>query len=179
MESYYRLFESTFVNYGKRFRTIRKLWRSDNEVLARLEIEKTYYQESEAYVLYPGLLDGAFQSTIALGSLIDKENGVCNIPFKIEDIYIHDKIEKECYAHVKFSRDSCKEFGVKKYDINILNKYGRTLVELRGILSRPIKKQNNDNGIQTEKQGSLVAYKNVWKESTYKEKHLKQKYRSF
>ncbi|UVT95127.1 SDR family NAD(P)-dependent oxidoreductase [Streptococcus mutans] len=175
MESYYRLFESAFVNYGKCFRTIRKLWRSDNEVLARLEIEKTYYQESEAYVLYPGLLDGAFQSTIALGSLIDKENGVCNIPFKIEDIYIHDKIEKECYAHVKFSRDSCKEFGVKKYDINILNKYGRTLVELRGILSRPIKKQNNDNGIQTEKQGSLVAYKNVWKESTYKEKAFKNK----
>ena len=172
-ESYYRLFESALVTYGKSFQTLKQLWRSDDEVLARLELAKEYHQESEDYVLYPGLLDGAFQSAIALGSLIDKENGACNIPFKIEDIRIHDRIEKECYAHVKFSKDSCEESSVKKYDISILDNQGRTLVELRGILSRPIKKQNN--GTQTEEQGSLVAYKSVWKESTYKESAFKDK----
>lgn len=162
IEAYYKLFESTLVLYGDSFRTLKKVWRKDGEVLARLELMKEYHKEAEGFVIYPGLLDGALQSAVALGSLIDEQKGTCNIPFKVENITIYDTIPTECYALTKFSDDSDIDSSVKKYDISILNNEGTRVVDLKGVLSRPIKNENKTLVINNCK--DIIAFKGVWKE---------------
>jgi polyketide synthase PksN len=115
---------------GPAFRTIREVWFAPDEALARLELPEDH--ASNDFMLHPGLMDGALQTTAILGR--DRADGL-PVPFALSRACFN-RLETQCYAHV---RRHTEENGLLRFDVSLLSDSGDLLLELQGLMMRALR----------------------------------------
>ncbi|MDT0269588.1 SDR family NAD(P)-dependent oxidoreductase, partial [Streptomyces sp. DSM 44915] len=121
----YDLFESAAgLAYGPTHRTIAELSLGTDLVVARLSLPDA----DDAYVLHPGLLDGALQATAGFMAV---EGGSSQLPVAVDEVEVFAPITARAWAVVR--RLPSSGSWVSRYDIDIADDAGRVLVRLRGF----------------------------------------------
>ncbi|WP_438037264.1 SDR family NAD(P)-dependent oxidoreductase [Sorangium sp. So ce204] len=134
-EACYLALQRAGLDYGPTFRIIRRLYQGENAVLAHLELPPAQIGAYAAYVLTPGLLDGALQS--ALWLLERGSPGALRpMPFGIGELTIAGPLPPSCYALVT---PAGSQGGLHKFDVLLLDEAGQVLVRIRqyGVRARP------------------------------------------
>ncbi|MCP5004461.1 MAG: polyketide synthase, partial [Planctomycetes bacterium] len=91
------------------------------------------------YLLHPGLMDSAIQSSIGLvlnsGALSDGSKAPLkpSIPFALESLKILGSCTSEMYAWVRNSGGSTPSDKVQKLDIGLCDEQGNVCVQMRGL----------------------------------------------
>jgi acyl transferase domain-containing protein/SAM-dependent methyltransferase len=112
-------------DYGPGFRVIHQLQFNNNEVLAELELPDALVAQSRAFVMHPALLDGAFQSMIALHQYYAPRGGHF-VPCELEEVRVTGSIPKSCFAILVRK-------GNDTVDVCLTDESGRVLVSVRGL----------------------------------------------
>ncbi|WP_372365140.1 aminotransferase class I/II-fold pyridoxal phosphate-dependent enzyme [Candidatus Uabimicrobium sp. HlEnr_7] len=132
--SLYNELESQGLVYGPHFRTIRSLSRCKNQVLVRL---KGY--ESQQYMCHPTMLDGAFQSMIAVEDTGDSK---LMIPVSVERMTFYETMGSTCWCHVVIIEVSDDQI---KGNIRFFRNDGTVLMEMQGVVCQAIAESKEDN----------------------------------
>ncbi|MCP5002639.1 MAG: SDR family NAD(P)-dependent oxidoreductase, partial [Planctomycetes bacterium] len=169
-ENCYQIFKEMGIEYGEGYRVIREIYQGENQLLARLSLPSSVQDTQSDYVLHPGLMDSALQSSIGLvltngasANGNEASPGIVrwpqrpSLPFALESLEILGSCTSEMYAWVRIPSDK-----VQKLDIDLCDEQGNVCVKMRGFTSRVIEgevrapKANNSIG-------TLLATP-VWKE---------------
>ncbi|HYK00423.1 MAG TPA: SDR family NAD(P)-dependent oxidoreductase [Thermoanaerobaculia bacterium] len=143
-ESVYAAFARIGLAYGPAFRTITALHRGDGELLAHLRLPDSVADKSAAYVLHPGLLDGALQAAVSLDD--NAGAGEPRLPFALETLRILSPCSREMLAWVRYASGSNTAL-----DVDLCDDRGNICVQLHGFSSRVLPPQIDATA------GSLVA----------------------
>jgi polyketide synthase PksN len=152
-EAIYRRCEEAGLKLGDGFRTIRSVWFSENEALARLESPERLSSEEQGFTLHPGLMDGALQATAVLGP---RQGLGLPVPFALAEV-LFNRVGSSCYAHV---RRGSEENGLLRFDISLLDDSGDVLAELKGLTMRVLR-PNPPTGEQ-----EIIFVRPTWKEKS-------------
>ena len=131
-DAIYRRCVEAGLNLGEAFRTIRSVWFTENEALARLELPAALSSAAQEFTLHPGLMDGALQATAVL---CRAEAAGLPVPFAVTEVRFN-RLEPNCYAHV---RRRSEENGLLRFDISLLDDSGEVLAELKGLAMRALR----------------------------------------
>ncbi len=150
IEHLYRNLAIRGLAYGPYFRTIRQLSRGKNEVLVRIELHDNLLNDFSSYYLHPCLLDGCFQSLIALV----EEDESFYMPVSIEKIVYYSPPGKLLWCHGKLAQKDKK--GIKG-SLLLYGETGDLCVEIDGLFCRALQPAKEESGKQLEK------YAYAWK----------------
>ncbi|BBM86385.1 type I polyketide synthase [Candidatus Uabimicrobium amorphum] len=128
--------QSQGLVYGPHFRTIQSLSRCKNEVLARLN-----GHESQPYFCHPTMLDGAFQSMIAVENTGGKK---LMVPISVERMTFFEEVGTACWCHVVVTEVSDDQI---KGNIQFFRNDGTVLLEMHKVTCQAIaaSKENKTN----------------------------------
>lgn len=119
------------------FQSIKKWFISPQEVLTRVELPETLYDDFEKFSLHPTLVDAALQTVAGLMDS-SQESGLY-LPFGMEELELLHPLETSGYAYaVEVNTDRDTEF--RKFDIWLLDDIGRILLKIKGFSTRQMRK---------------------------------------
>ncbi|MFL0800592.1 MAG: SDR family NAD(P)-dependent oxidoreductase [Agarilytica sp.] len=137
----YELFDSFGINFGERHRPITSLRHSNNReqknvAIAELTLSESLQGDSDQFVLHPSLLDGAFQSSIAI-LIAGNESG--NIqrpqPFQLGKLEVFSTLPKNSVV-VVVSDGQAERSTDLNVDIFVCDNEGSVCAEVLGFRSR-------------------------------------------
>lgn len=159
MEECYRRFEKRGLYLGKSFRSILELKSGGNEAIARIKIPDSLNSSLKDYRLHPILMDGALETVIGL---VEHQNGHENglsLPYAMDEVKIFADLEADCYAYAseasKNGEDSPED---RKFDVTVLDKKGRVLVEMKGFTLRT----QQIGTVEDDRENELMYYRPEW-----------------
>jgi acyl transferase domain-containing protein/acyl carrier protein len=145
----YEMFKSIGLEYGPVFAGIEQLWTGDREALARITVAEAMSEQVGDFVVFPGVLDAAFQSL--LGTMASARPRLY-LPARIGAIRVHRRLDqaegstRSFWSHARLvHQDDARLEG----DITILDDQGNVLVEVQALLCRALA-ERGDNGLQLE-----------------------------
>jgi acyl transferase domain-containing protein/NADPH:quinone reductase-like Zn-dependent oxidoreductase/ubiquinone/menaquinone biosynthesis C-methylase UbiE/acyl carrier protein len=133
-----RRFAECGYHYGPTFQGIARLWRNEREVLAEIHSPSCLREHLSDYRLHPAILDACFQTLLAaLPTWTNWEalKGETFVPVKIERVRFHATPPVRAFAHTRVATRTSAELRV---DIQILDESGSCVVEVEGLVVRPI-----------------------------------------
>ena len=131
-EELYGLYERGGIHYGKGHRSVVRIQSSGaNEMLVTLTLPESVGMEN--YYIHPSILDGAFQSLLAMEIA---SQSTAAIPFALDSIQIFKPLEKNCRAIIS-KRTGTKQ-NLLKHDILVVNEKKECCVAIKGLTSRKI-----------------------------------------
>ncbi|SEQ75095.1 Acyl transferase domain-containing protein [Nitrosomonas sp. Nm51] len=138
------------LDYGPHFRTIRQLRRGKNKVFAQIQLHDQLLDDLSNYYLHPCLLDGCFQSLIAL--VEDDEQFF--MPVSISEITFHKSPGKMLWCQGRLlQRDSNGIIGsLALYDEN-----GSICAKIEGLFCKALQNEKENPHDQ------LSRYAHAWK----------------
>jgi NADPH:quinone reductase-like Zn-dependent oxidoreductase/NAD(P)-dependent dehydrogenase (short-subunit alcohol dehydrogenase family)/SAM-dependent methyltransferase/acyl carrier protein len=153
----YEMFKSIGLEYGPVFAGIEQLWTGDREALARITVAEAMSGEVGDFVVFPGVLDAAFQSL--LGTMASARPCLY-LPARIGAIRVHRRLDqaegstRSFWSHARLiHQDDARLEG----DITILDDQGNVLVEVQALLCRALA-QRDANGLHLED----CLHREVW-----------------
>jgi amino acid adenylation domain-containing protein len=138
-EEVYRRFAAIGIDYGPGHRALQALHLGrDAEdrptVLAELRLPAAQASEAreglDAFVLHPGLLDGALQATLGIALAADAGQGTA-LPFALERVEMLGPCCERMWVQVR-------QRSAGTLDIDLLDETGAVRVALRGFGTRPL-----------------------------------------
>lgn len=161
----YDRFAERGFKYGPQFRTIRQLYSNEQESLALLELNG---EEEQDFILHPGLLDGALQSTIGLIRQDKTDDNTVVLPFSIDELIIHGKLPSSCYAYVKYAAGfkPNHQGTMLKFDISLFTTNGALIAEIKNFTLREWKKDYITEVMADARETNLHLYQSTWKEKS-------------
>ncbi|MCP3924585.1 MAG: SDR family NAD(P)-dependent oxidoreductase [Desulfobacterales bacterium] len=147
----YEAFKSAGIEYGPGHQGIDKVYIGENQVFSKLVLPSTVSDTKDQYVLHPGMLDSALQSSIGfiIGSL-DTDNtaqGKPALPFTLQELEIHSNCTDNMWAWLRYSTGSSAEDRIQKLDIDLCDESGNVCVRMKGLSARVL-----EGDIETESQ---------------------------
>nr|WP_052410221.1 SDR family NAD(P)-dependent oxidoreductase [Paenibacillus durus] len=131
-KDHYAELEAKGFRYGSLFQTITRLYCSDTETLALLELPHEAEEEFSRYSLHPSLIDGAFQSVAGLEAGMGDQPKAFYMPFSLGEVSLWGELPRRCYAYcVLADGQNHSGKGIKKYNVSILDEAGRTRAFLK------------------------------------------------
>jgi acyl transferase domain-containing protein/NADPH:quinone reductase-like Zn-dependent oxidoreductase/acyl carrier protein len=131
-EQCYDLFHQLGIDYGPSFRALDTLYIGLDQALGKLSLP-AISDNPQYYVLHPGLIDAALQSTIGLliNRNIDNNHSFnAAIPYVLEELQLLSKCTPNMWTLVKLSEKS------QSLDIDICNEKGDICVRIKGYISK-------------------------------------------
>lgn len=127
VSSIYKSAQEMGLNYGPAFRPLKKVWLNDNEILAQLESKGDKF--SKNMYLNPVLIDGAFQSMLALmDEKMQSRSKSMFLPTWISRIKMMQK-GCICYSHAKLEKVSPRSISAT---ITLMDEQGLPLAIMEG-----------------------------------------------
>eukprot|EP00918_Siedleckia_nematoides_P000704 GHVU01001701.1.p1 GENE.GHVU01001701.1~~GHVU01001701.1.p1 ORF type:complete len:1228 (+),score=205.25 GHVU01001701.1:46-3684(+) len=122
------------LQYGPRFRTIREIYKGDNEVLSKLEVEGTPAEFEKSFVVHPAILDGAFQSAAVI--LASEKSESVYVPVSVGEVLLSTStFEGGMWSYVTLqSRDAT----AAKIDVTLFEAGGRVTGFLKDVLLKQV-----------------------------------------
>lgn len=130
-DDFYRLLNEAGYSYGPGFRSIRTLWRRDNQAVAQLEIADDLATEASIYQFHPAILDCCLQ---LLGATISRNEGAY-VPVAIDDVRVYARPSSaHLWGHASLRVDAAHDGNNNlKGDVSLRDEAGRVLIELAGV----------------------------------------------
>ncbi|MDR7090940.1 type I polyketide synthase [Cellvibrio fibrivorans] len=124
----YRSFDERGLGYGAQFQTIEQLFTGKRALLARISAPLMAEDaHSKSYLSYPSLLDGAFQSLIALS---DSQQTAPMVPVEVGEVTVYQNIPSHFWCYGEILEQTAT--GIL-CDLKLLDDQGNTLAELRSL----------------------------------------------
>ena len=121
VDSLYATFNAVGLDYGEQFRSIKSLKRLENRAIIDLQVN-----ENKQHIIHPALLDGAFQSMLAL---LEESASSAYLPVQIDEIHCYHEITNQATALLTITNHNHRYI---KADL-ILMSGDKVAVELLGI----------------------------------------------
>jgi polyketide synthase PksL len=160
-ERLYARLQRMGLEHGHGMRSVRWVERGQAQVLAELRVPEMV-DEKGNYGLHPSLLDGALQAAAALTMTGDgeKDKHELRVPYAMERMRVEGKCGAEMLAWVRQSDKRGDAEKIAKLDIDLCDRQGKVMVQIRGLSLRPISKQSS-NGVPRDGVESVIAVP-VW-----------------
>ncbi len=136
----YTRFEHVNLQYGPRFQSIRRLWRSKELALGEIQISAASAQELDRYTLHPALLDACLQVSALLFLDEQKASG--------DDVYLPTGLDRFTYhgsqGQKRRSEAWCAarlraaEQGLLTIDLDLYAKSGESVGTIEGLQVRKV-----------------------------------------
>jgi polyketide synthase PksJ len=139
---YDKVFAGLGLRYGDSHRCLRAAWRDEMEVLARLELDGTH--ADDRMTIHPGMLDGAFQASLALRPLDDAREGA-PVPFALARMEIHGRYRRQMWAHIRAAEGIVR--SPAPLDIDLRADDGTLIVRIEGLASRHLTRHDASAGV--------------------------------
>ncbi|MGC2743470.1 MAG: SDR family NAD(P)-dependent oxidoreductase, partial [Candidatus Angelobacter sp.] len=161
--SVYAAWSRIGVIYGPAFQAITALYRGTDQALAQLRLPDAVAGQAGDYVLHPSLMDGALQAAIGLIDTQCEAPTSPRIPFALDSLRIIALCSREMFAWVRYAAGIRAEDSFAKLDIDLCDERGNVCVQMHGLSSRVLGKENIDSA-PTKSVGRLLAIP-VWQNS--------------
>ncbi|MDP4180245.1 MAG: SDR family NAD(P)-dependent oxidoreductase [Bacillota bacterium] len=119
VENFYKDLDRLGLQYYPYFRTVKKIYRGDKNILARIEVHESI-EDIQNYFLHPTLLDGGIQT---LAALFDK----LVIPVKIGSVNFYSSPGSNCWSYLEITDTTQISITGNLY---LIDENGRVFAEL-------------------------------------------------
>ncbi|NOZ52779.1 MAG: SDR family NAD(P)-dependent oxidoreductase [Gammaproteobacteria bacterium] len=143
-QALYHQFENNGLDYGDTFQTIKTCNYNKTEILCVLK--RAYSGNSSNSMLEPSMLDGVFQSVVALQILNAEKKQEQHVPFYLKSIKIHRNIPDQCYAYSAISRKP-SEGGRTAFNMYLCDQRGNIIVEFSEFVKRVYSPLSSSNHV--------------------------------
>ncbi|WP_289045450.1 type I polyketide synthase [uncultured Olleya sp.] len=118
VSAFYTLLHDLGLEFGPHFKTIKKASIGNNELLSELEVNTNFGASTTDYFIHPTLLDGAFQSLLALATEEIETEGKIFIPFDIKKMHYYKKPgdKVKCHAQITDKNNYYVKGNLALYD---------------------------------------------------------------
>lgn len=162
IDEVYELMRHHGMSYGSRMRTIKRLWKLENQSLAELSLSVGQYYSSEAR--HTILIDGAFQ-VVALNIVMDQlKSGqpVFYLPIGIKQINYFLDLPDNIYVYIKYKNENIFS-EMLEVDIQIHDTSGNLVIDINGLYL----KKTNGSVFQDRDNNSIddYSYEEQWDEN--------------
>jgi len=108
-------------------------------------------------------MDGALQAAAALTMASDGEEdgGELRVPYAMDRMRLEGECGAEMLAWVRKNEKRGDAEQIAKLDIDLCDRQGKVMVQMRGLSLRPLSKQNSKNASKSDGAESLIAVP-VW-----------------
>jgi polyketide synthase PksL len=162
--SIYAAYSKMGLNYGPTHQLISTIFQGEDQLLAQLRLSSDTDEQSQ-YLLHPGLMDGALQSTVGLIADINQVPDKPSVPFALEKIRILSACKKNMFVWVRYAQGSKPEDKIIKLDIDLCDLDGNVCVQIGGFSSRTLTSDVSQPKTDTKVISSLLAAP-VWQSTT-------------
>ena len=148
----YQRFVPYGLNYGPSFQPLRRCFYNNQAIFSELKIPQAIAQTLDDFVLHPSIMDGVFQTIVALSIFGSDQNDEQYVPFYLERIEIIKPIPAHCYAYAKKRDNNNPNVNEIAFDAVICDETGELLVNITGLTKRALhlKPQQNIQQLKTE-----------------------------
>ena len=129
-EDFYSLFAERGLLLGSAMRSVVRVSWMRGEALAVLRLPAVDELERPAFVLNPALIDGAFQTVMALLARDGTGGNRAYLPFELEAIQWSGSLSGAAFAHA-IEREA--NGSRRRFDISVLSSSGAELATIRGL----------------------------------------------
>lgn len=124
----YRSFDERGLGYGTQFQTIEQIFTGQRALLARISAPHLAEDaHANSYLSYPSLLDGAFQSLIALS---ENQQTAPMVPVEIGEVTVYQSIPGNFWCYGEILEQTATGIVC---NLKLLDDQGNTLAELRAL----------------------------------------------
>lgn len=124
----YRSFDERGLGYGPQFQTIDTIATGKSALLARISATQLPQDpHASTYLSYPSLLDGAFQSLIALS---DNQQPAPMVPVEVGEVSIYQNLPASFWCYGEILQQTATGIVC---NLQLLDDEGATLAELRAL----------------------------------------------
>jgi acyl transferase domain-containing protein len=132
----YAIFSRMGLHYGAGHRGIVAIDLGKDQLLAQLHLPVVGGAGRPEYVLHPGLMDSALQTSIGLIADLNHAPDKPVMPFVLESVRILSACTGEMLAWTRYSQGSGSEDKTVRLDIDLCDRQGIVCVQMRGLVSR-------------------------------------------
>lgn len=176
----YQLFILNGLDYGPSFQALQKCHYNDQAIFSELRIPQIIAGSFDDFVLHPSIMDGVFQTIVALSLLGSNRRNQQYVPFYLERVDIIKPIPMHCYAYAYAHSENNRTSDEIKFDAVICTDEGELLVKMSGLTKRAIdlKSSQKNQHIKaeriktqdTENNKADIYYHSEWQDSPLQEK---------
>ena len=147
-EQHHQRMASLGFQYGSSFRSMRDLWRGDDQVLARLELAGT---DHEAYHCHPGLLDSAIQVMASVEDGSGDAEPQPYLPVGMRRFVVNEPWPSSLWVHCRVEETTDPE--IRSAVLRLCNDEGRDLAIIDGL---NLQRLSGEQGGDSERLESLL-----------------------
>ena len=137
VDVFYRKREESGLVYGPELRGIERLWRGEDEGLARLRRTASVAATEDAYELHPALTDACLQT---VGAVLG-EDGDAYLPVRMERARLYGGAGTELWSHARLRPAASETAEPRVVDLRLIDDSGRVAAELFGLHLRRLSRQ--------------------------------------
>ncbi|MCP5245666.1 MAG: SDR family NAD(P)-dependent oxidoreductase [Burkholderiales bacterium] len=134
----YQRFIPYGLNYGPSFQPLQRCFYNSQAIFSELKIPQVLAQTLDDFVLHPSIMDGVFQTIVALSIFGSDRKDEQYVPFYLERIEIIKPIPAHCYAYAKKRDNNNPNVNEIVFDAVICNETGELLVNITGLTKRAL-----------------------------------------
>ncbi|ACL75340.1 type I polyketide synthase [Ruminiclostridium cellulolyticum] len=132
------------VYWGPRWsKNLKKVYIGDNEALALLELPEEFRDDLREFRLHPALLDVA----TGFAAQFKKEEGDF-LPLAYKRIRVKEALPAEIYSYIRYREDNDARKQTIAFDITLLDKDGRILVDIKVFELRKVGVGKGDERVE-------------------------------
>ncbi|SAL32890.1 polyketide synthase [Caballeronia udeis] len=150
----YGAYRTMGIHYGPTFQGVAAIHRGEDELIAELALPGRH--DDGAFVLPPGLMDSALQSSLGLIDDLTHLPRAPSVPFALDALVVLSACTPRMFAWVRRVSGTEARNGIVKIDIDLCDANGNVCVCLRGLTSRVMQ-----DGAAQSRIGALIAQP-VW-----------------
>jgi bacillaene biosynthesis, polyketide synthase / nonribosomal peptide synthetase PksN/BaeN len=132
----YERFAAGGLSYGPKFQGLSRLAVLDGDEPGDRVVLAKVTQNRSGLVLEPGVLDCAFQSTLALDPAIEQSASDAPdlpVPFAIDEVTVYKALPDRVLVLARYAEDSTHDGPFIKIDVDIVDEQGIVCVAFRGL----------------------------------------------
>jgi len=130
----YQQFIQNGLVYGDTFQSIKSCYYNKTEILCELRQSPDITVLADS-LLEPSMLDGVFQSVVALQVLNAEKKQEQKVPFHLKTIKIHGNIPEHCYVYSAINRKSSDD-AQASFNMYLCDLQGNIIVEFLEFVKR-------------------------------------------
>jgi acyl transferase domain-containing protein/acyl carrier protein len=162
-EKFYADLEALGFKYGPTHRTVEKVRQGTDGrgvpfVIAHLRVPEPRSPFDSVMALHPGLLDGALQASLAMGTA-NRTTGTAGVPFALDSLEMFEPCPSVVVAYIGFQATTT---GASKLDVLIVRPDGSVCVRLMGLVCRTLPAASSTVHVAASSKDSGIVVKPRW-----------------
>ncbi|PSR19689.1 beta-ketoacyl synthase [filamentous cyanobacterium CCP3] len=134
----YQQFHRQGLNYGPAFQGVQQVWRTETEIVGKIQLPEHLVTDADRYRLHPALLDACFQ---ILGVTADEsETRSLYLPVAVGKLQIHQPVIPNLWCRAENLRSESNQ-QVLRTDLVLFDNSGTVLAQVTDLTLRRVNRQ--------------------------------------